>query len=292
MNILVTGGAGFIGSSLIRKLKTIYENINIISIDNYSSGSHTNHIEGVTYINANTWDIEDITVYNFKEFRPDIVYHFGEFSRIHQSFEETNANFKSNTWGTQQIIEYVLKHKAKLVYSGSSAIFGQEYNKNLSPYAFTKANNISLLYNYKKWFNLKYCICYFFNVYGPGQIKTGNYATVIGIFEDQYIKNLPLTIVKPGTQTRCFTHIDDIIKGILLVAEKGSGDGYLLGSKDEISIIEVAKMFDVESILIHERKGERYSSSVVPSKTEVELGWKADIKLEDYINNFKKFKKV
>ena len=290
MKILVTGGAGFIGSSLIKELSKSIGN-EIISIDNYSSGLIKNHIENVKYIQANTWDIKYIINDNFAEFKPDIVFHMGEYSRIHQSFDEISNVYKSNTWGTQQVFEYALKHKAKLVYSGSSAIFGQEHNKNLSPYAFTKSNNTHLLYNYKKWFDLDYCICYFFNVYGGGQIKTGNYATVIGIFEDQYVNNLPLTIVKPGTQTRCFTHIDDIIRGILLVAEKGSGDGYLLGSKDEISINNVVTMFDTESILINERKGERYSSSVESNKSETELGWKSKIKLKDYIKNFKKNKK-
>ena len=287
MKILVTGGAGFIGSNLIKELVKSADN-EIISIDNYSSGKRENHVDDVIYIHGNTWDILYIQVYNFQNFKPDIVFHFAEFSRIHQSFDEINANFKSNTWGTQQVLEYVLKHKAKLVYSGSSAIFGQEYNKTLSPYAFTKSKNIELIHNYKKWFGLDFCICYFFNVYGPGQIKTGNYATVIGIFEDQYEKNKPLTVVKPGTQTRCFTHIDDIVRGIILVANKGSGDGYLLGSKDEISIEDVARMFDTDISFIGERKGERYSSSVESNNAETELGWFAEIKLSDYIQNLKK----
>ena len=283
MKILVTGGAGFIGSSLIKELLKNTEN-EIVSIDNYTSGNITNHVKGVKYIRADTWDIDDT---EFKEFIPEIVYHFGEFSRIHQSFGEISNVFKSNTYGTQQVVEYTLKHKAKLIYSGSSAIFGTNDNENLSPYAFTKSCNIKLIHNYKKWFGLDFCICYFFNVYGPGQITSGNYATVIGIFEEQYGNKKPLTIVKPGTQSRCFTHIDDIIKGILLVAEKGSGDGYLLGSKEEITINDVAKMFERETIYIEERLGERTSSKMGISRAETELGWKAYIKLVDYIKKNK-----
>ena len=285
MKILVIGGAGFIGSNLIKELIKNENNI-IISLDNYSSGSIKNHIKNVNYIHANTWDILNINIKYFKDFEPDIIYHFGEFSRIHQSFDNINKTYKSNTLGTQQVLEYAIKHKSKLIYSGSSAIFGEEENKNLSPYAFTKFNNIQLIHNYKKWFGLDFCICYFFNVYGEGQIKKGDYATVIGVFEDQYVNKVPFTVVKPGTQTRYFTHVDDIVKGIILVTEKGSGDGYMLGSKEALSINEIFKMFDTQFVYIDERKGER-STPILNSNKEAKLGWKADKKLEDYISEIK-----
>lgn len=282
MNILITGGAGFIGSNLAKEL--LKTNNKIISLDNYSTGSTNNHIDNtnITYINGNTWDILDI--FDLKNFKPELIFHFGEFSRIPQSFDEPSKVFKSNSLGTQQILQYAVMNNSKLIYSGSSAIFGNNGDdQNLNPYAWTKSKNIELIHNYKDWFNLNFAICYFYNVYGNGQITKGTYATVIGIFEDQYKNNQPLTIVKPGSQSRIFTHIDDIINGVLLISKNGIGNGYHLGAKKCLSILEVAKMFDTEYIFIKERKGERNTSLLHSDKTEIELGWKAKNKLYDYI---------
>jgi UDP-glucose 4-epimerase len=285
-NILITGGAGFIGSNLIRTLKQKYKDINIISLDNYSSGNDKNHVkeEGIKYIKGDTWNICEIE--EIQNFQPEYVFHFGEFSRIVLSFEKPRETFFSNTIGTQQVLQYCVEKKAKLIYSGSSAIFGNDMkDQHLNPYSFTKAKNIELIKNYKNWFNLDYVICYFYNVFGPGQINEGAYATVIGIFEKQYKNNLPLTVVKPGTQKRCFTHINDIIDGIILVANDGDGDGYFLGSKENISIIDIAKMFKTKYEMIDERKGERKISTIIDNEKMDNLGWKVTVNIKDYINS-------
>jgi len=285
MKILVTGGAGFIGSSLIKRL-SLNKNIQIISLDNYSTGSTNNHINktDIIYIKGNTWDI--LSIPELQQYKPDLVYHFGEYSRIYQSFEEPSKVFKSNLYGTQQVLEYAVLNNSKLIYSGSSAIFGDS-KENLSPYAFTKSKNIELITNYKKWYDLNFAICYFFNVYGPGQITNGYYATVIGIFEDKYKNKEPLTVVKPGTQSRCFTYIDDIIDGVILVAEKGIGDGYLLGTKMSYSIFDIVELFESKFILIPERPGERNISIMDSDKAEKELNWIPKMTLEKYIKNLK-----
>jgi UDP-glucose 4-epimerase len=286
MKILITGGAGFIGSSLIKKL--MEKDNEIISLDNYSSGSLSNHVNGVKYIKANTWDILELE--ELKNFNPKYIFHFGEYSRISKSLEEPSKTFKSNTFGTQQVLEYAIQQKSKLIYSGSSAIFGNNNeDQHLNPYSWTKSKNIELIHNYNKWFGLDFCICYFYNVYGPGQIMEGPYATVIGIFENQYINNQKLTVVSPGTQSRCFTHINDIIHGIILVAYKGNGDNYHIGCDEEIKIIDIVKMFDREYIFIDEKKGERKSSTLKDSKMSSEFNWKAKIKLKNYIKIFKNY---
>ena len=287
MRILVTGGAGFIGSNLINTLKIKYPNCEIISLDNYSSGTVDNHIHDVLYIEGNTFDIKKIPL--LKNFCPDIIFHFGEYSRVCQSLDEPDKTFLSNTYGTQQILDYAVQNNSKLIYSGSSAIFGNNMkDQNLNPYAWTKSKNIELIHNYHDWYGLNYAICYFYNVYGRNQIKTGKYATVIGTFEQQYETNQLLTVVKPGTQTRIFTHIDDIIDGIILVAEKGFGDDYFLYFDEKHSIIDVAKMFsETKYIFVDERKGEREQSIIFESRAIKELNWKPKNRLQDYIDNFK-----
>ena len=285
--IIVTGGAGFVGSNLIKSLlkKT---NKKIISLDNYSSGNKRNHINDnrVKYIKGETIDISK-HLNNVKN-KIHSIFHFGEFARIYQSFNNFDDCFKANSIGTKAVLKFCLDNNIKLIYSATSASLGNNGNdKNLSPYAFTKSKNLELLENLKIWFNFKFEVIYFYNVYGPRQIKKGNMATVVGIFEDQYKKNKTLTIVKPGTQKRRFTHIDDTVKVCFEAWKKNKCRHYSISSRKEISIIELAKMFKKTTKFIKSRKGERYASAL----TKINLSNKVfrkygKIDIKDYINNF------
>jgi len=285
--IIVTGGAGFIGSSLIEYFieKT---NFKIISIDNYSSGNKKNHIKSmrIKYIKGDTVNIEKI----LKIYRKKInsIFHFGEFSRIYQSFAKFNECFSSNVVGSKAVFKFCLDNKIKLIYSATSASLGNKGNdSNLSPYAFTKANNLELLENLKLWFGFKYEIVYFYNVFGPRQIKTGDMATVIGIFEDQYSKKKPLTVVKPGTQSRRFTHVLDTIKVCYKAWENNKSAHYSISNRKSHKIIDVAKMFKTKIVFTKARIGERYASSLtnMSSNNRIIRNF-GKIQLKDYISSF------
>ena len=283
--IVITGGAGFVGTNLIKHFlkKTKFE---IISIDNYSSSTKKNHIKSsrVRYLNAHTKNIN--SVLNPKKIHS--IFHFGEFARIYQSFLQMDKCIESNSIGTNAVINFCLKNKIKLIYSATSASLGNKgKDKDLSPYAFTKAKNLELLENMKKWFNFKYEIVYFYNVYGPNQISKGNMATVIGIFEELYKKNKPLPVVRPGTQSRRFTHIDDTVYVCYIAWKKNLSRHYSISHKESFSITKVAKMFKSKIKYLPSRPGERYASAL----TNMNLSNKVykyfgKIKLKDYINNF------
>ncbi len=259
--IIVTGGAGFVGTNLIHLLlkKTKFK---ITSIDNYSSGFKSNHIKNkrIKYINGNTKDIFRILK---KKDNINCIFHFGEFARIYQSFLNLNDCIESNTIGTNSVFNFCLKHKIKLIYSATSATLGNSGNdKNLSPYAFTKAKNLELLENLKKWFKFKFEVIYFYNVYGPYQIKSGKMATVIGIFEKSFKEKKPLTVVRPGNQTRRFTHIDDTVNICYLAWKLNKCRHYSISNHQSYSIIQVAKMFGSKIKYLPKRKGERYASAL------------------------------
>jgi len=283
--ILVTGGAGFIGSHLIEQLVKNKAN-RVISLDNYFTGLKENHVAGAKYIAGHTKDIER----HVKE-KPDIVYHLGEYSRVEKSFDDAALVWDLNIAGTFAVLEFCRKRNIKIVYAGSSTKFGDGgLGRNQSPYAWTKASNTELVRNYGVWFSLPYAITYFYNVYGPREISSGPYATLIGIFGELYREGKPLKVVSPGTQKRNFTHVHDIISGLILVGDDGEGDDFGIGSQTSYSIINVAKIFGSEIVMLPERKGNRMNSSIDTSKTR-SLGWKPKYELGDYIKEFLSSKK-
>lgn len=285
--IVVTGGAGFVGSNLI-KYFLINTNYNLISIDNYSSGTKKNHIKNkrIKYIISDTKNIFQ-TLDKYKN-NINSIFHFGEFARIFQSFKKFNECFDSNSIGTKEVLKFCLDNKIKLIYSATSASLGNKgLDKNLSPYAFTKAKNLELLENLNKWFGFRYEVIYFYNVYGPGQICKGDMATVIGIFQDLYKKGKPLTVVKPGTQTRRFTHIDDTVKTCFEAWKKNKCYQYSISNKKSYSINKVAKLFKSKIVYLPKRVGERYASALtnISSWSKIHKRY-GKIHLKDYISSF------
>ncbi len=287
--IVVTGGAGFVGSNLIKFFlnKTKFK---MISIDNYSSGKIKNHIKNnrVNYISGSTIDIQKIL--SSKKKKIHTIFHFGEFARIYQSFLKMEECINSNTIGSNAVFNFCFSNNIKLIYSATSASIGNKGNdKNLSPYAFTKSKNLELLNNLKKWFKFKFEVVYFYNVYGPNQICTGSMATVIGIFENLYKKNKLLTVVKPGSQSRRFTHIDDTVQACYFAWKKKKCRHYSISNKESYTILEVAKMFKSKIKKLPPRKGERYASAL----TDMNLSNRVykifgKIRLKDYIKNIVK----
>ena len=285
--IVITGGAGFVGSNLINFLikKT---NFKIISLDNYSTGKRKNHLKDkkIKYVSGETKDIHKIL--NSYKRRINSIFHFGEFSRIYQSFKNFNECYDSNSFGSLAVFKFCLDNKIKLIYSATSASLGNSgKDKNLSPYAFTKSKNLELLENLKKWFNFKYEIVYFYNVYGPRQISTGHMATVIGIFEHNYKNKRPLPVVKPGNQSRRFTHISDTIDVCYEAWKKNKCAHYSISNKKIYTVKNVAKMYNSKIIYLKSRPGERYASALTKISLENKIIRRyGKIKLKDYITSF------
>ncbi len=275
--ILVTGGAGFIGTHLCKRLQK--EGHTVISLDMYSTGTTQNHVPGVTYYTGATRNI-----FEHIQEKPSLIYHLGEYSRVEQSFESVQQVLESNVIGTHTVLEFARATGSKLVYAGSSTKFADGgIGRDQSPYAWTKATNTELVRNYGEWFGLEYAITYFYNVYGPGERTDTASGTVIGIFRGLREDKKPITVRLPGTQRRNFTHIDDIIEGLLLVGARGSGDEYGLGNPQAYSILEVAQMFGGEIEMLPERPGNRMDSKVDVRRATLELGWRPTKSLPEYI---------
>lgn len=279
--ILITGGAGFVGSHLCEALSRDQSN-EITVLDNYSTGLKENHVDGINYIKGDTKDIDSLV-----KVSPEIVYHLGEYSRVEQSFEDIELVSQSNMIGTFQVLLFCRKHGSKIIYAGSSTKFGDNgRGRNQSPYGWSKAANVDLVQNFGKWYGMKYAITYFYNVYGTREISTGKYATLIALFAEKHKKGLPLTVVSPGIQVRNFTHVDDIVSGIIRVGLDGIGDGYGIGSDESFSILEIAKMFGGEIEMLPERPGNRMFAELHVEKVK-ELNWRAKHSIVDYIEEIK-----
>lgn len=289
--IVITGGAGFIGSNLVAYMNNLRKDYEIIIIDNYSTGNKKNHIKAkknhkIRYIKGNTKNIRNLLK---NEKNINTIFHFAEFSRIIQSFKNYQTCLETNMVATLEVIKFCSTNNIKIIYSASSSKFGNRgKDEHLSPYSWSKSKNIELIKNFSSWYGLKYEIVYFYNVYGVRQIKNHPMAAVIGIFEQQYLDGLPLTVVRPGNQKRDFTHVSDIVHGTYLAWKKGLNEEYMLGTKKNHSLNEVAKLFgkEIKIKYLPVRKGERFKSIIKDNKAKKLLGYTAKVKLKDYIKEF------
>ena len=279
--ILITGGAGFIGSHLCEYLSKDASN-RVVSLDNYSTGSEDNHVADVEYIKGDTKDIHSLVT-----FSPDIVFHLGEYSRVEQSFDDLETVWDYNKTGTFEVLQFCRKHVCKIVYAGSSTKFGDGgLGRSQSPYGWTKASNTELVENFGAWFGVPYAIVYFYNAYGPREIRTGKYATLIALFAEKMRQGEPLTVVSPGKQRRNFTHVNDIIRALIMVGEQGYGDEFGIGSSESFSILDMAYLFGGKIEMLPERRGNRMTADVITEKTQA-LGWRAERSVVDYIEELR-----
>ena len=278
MRILVTGGAGGVGSNLIERL--LKEGHNVTSWDNYSAGLVTNHVEGARYIPIDTGESDRASDFDF-----DLVYHLGEYSKVVPSFDEIYEAFKYNIIGSYRLLKECCDRNIPVVYAGSSTRLSYP-GELASPYAFFKSSVAKLIQGLSEWYGLKYNICYFFNVYGPKTETWGNeWQTVINIFRDQKKAGEKLTITGDGTQKRDFTHVDDIVQGLILAGQNINNEEYQLGTGEEFSILEIAEAFDHPYVFISPRPGDRPNGLADISFTKERLGYNPKHKIMDYIKN-------
>ena len=277
--ILVTGGAGFVGSHLSERLVSLGHDVT--SLDNYFTGSVDNHVPGVKYVTGSTEDIHKIPQLMHEKF--DYVFHLGEYSRVEQSFEDFDLVWKYNILGTKEVLRFAKYNGAKLIYSGSSTKFVKHDGYIASPYAWSKASNTEFVKQFCTWHEMDYAITYFYNVYGKREIKDGKYATLIAKYKNLMIQKKRLPVVLPGTQQRNFTHVDDIVDALVLIGFNGHGDEYGIGNPKAYSVQEVAEIFGGPVDYLPERRGNRMSADVLAEKT-IALGWKPQRDLTKYID--------
>lgn len=279
MNILVTGGAGAIGSNLIEKLLELGHKVT--SWDNYSVGKSKNHVEGAKYSKIDTRN-SDIA---FKD-QFDLVYHLGEYSKVVPSFDEINKAWDYNIKGSYELIKMCSDYDVPIVYAGSSTRLSYPGELH-SPYAFFKSTVAKLIQGFADWYGLKYNICYFYNVYGPKtDLWDREWQSVINIFIEQKKEGLPLTITGDGTQKRDFTHVNDIVDGLVLAGENICNQEFQLGTGVEYSILELANLFDHHFEFIPARPGDRPRGLADIEFTHKTLGYSPKYNLKDYINDY------
>lgn len=280
MNFLITGGAGFIGTNLVKRL--IKDNHSVVSIDNYKTGFHSNHQKGVTYIDDDIIKIKDYR--KFGDF--DGVFHLAAIARIQPSFQQPLDYFETNTNGTLYVAEFCAKQNIPLVYAGSSSHHSGKFK---NPYTFSKDIGEEIIKLYQEHFNLKSSIARFYNVYGPHHLKYGGYCTLIGRWEHLIENKQPLTIYGDGSKRRDFTHVDDIVDGLVRIYNKNKwGFIFELGRGKNYSINEIADMFNHNKIYMENKPGEADVTLCDYTLAKEHLEWEPKLNIEDYIKNYLK----
>ena len=283
MNVLVTGGAGFVGTNLIKRL--VSEGHNVVSVDNYFTGFKTNHVEGAKYVN------EDIS-FRKRNWNPyldngetfDVVYHLAAIARIQPSFKNPVGYFQTNANGTLYIADFCVQNNIPLIYAGSSSHHSGKFK---NPYTFSKDIGEEIIKLYQEHFNLKSSIARFYNVYGPHHLKDGGYCTLIGRWEKLLEDNEPLTIYGDGEKRRDFTHIDDIVDGLIKIHEKEKwGFIFEFGRGKNYSILDIAKMFGGEITFLDDKPGEAQTTLCDSTLANIHLNWYPKINIEDYIKSY------
>jgi len=281
MRILVTGGAGFIGTNLIKQL--LKEGHKIISIDNYSTGKTKNHLDGCEYLN---YDIKNIDSYNYSyNFKPDVIFHLAAVARIQPSFKDPKNYFTTNANGTLNVVNYCANNNVPLIYAGSSSHHSGKFK---NPYTFSKDIGEEIIQLYQKHFGLKASIARFYNVYGPHQLTEGGYTTLIGRWINNINNNTQCEIYGDGSKRRDFTHVNDIVDGLnRIMKQQAYGYIFELGREKNHSVLDVAKMFNIEPVYKEDKLGEALETLSDSSLAKDILAWEPKINLEDYIKKLK-----